>query len=68
MKIEVTSAGVVSLEYSNIKVNQRDLVQDLKTALESTYDFETDYSGNFAAKVTVTLELLGDHVAKSEEV
>lgn len=56
----VTGAGIVSLEYSTIKVNQRDLVQELSAKLENTFDFETDYSGNFAGRITLTLELLGD--------
>lgn len=58
-KITIERSGVMQLSYDTFRVN----ADDLPTLLEeevSKMQPKTDYNGNFAAKIKIELEFLGD--------
>ena len=58
-KITIERAGVMQLSYDTFRVN----ADDLPTLLEeevSKMQPKTDYNGNFAARIKIELEFLGD--------
>lgn len=58
-KITIERAGVMQLSYDTFRVNADDLTTLLEEEV-SKMQPKTDYNGNFAAKIKIELEFLGD--------
>lgn len=58
-EIEVEAAGVVNVGYDNITINSEDALAALRHAIEKANP-AMNYNGDFAGRVTVSIELLGD--------
>lgn len=65
-EIDVTAAGVVNIGYDNVSVNSEDMLSAVRTAIEQTHA-ATNYNGDFAARVTISVELLGDITAAQDD-
>ena len=58
-KITIERAGVMQLSYDTFRVNGDDLTTLLEEEV-SKMQPKTDYNGNFAARIKIELEFLGD--------
>lgn len=58
-KITIERAGVMQLSYDTFRVNADDLTTLLEEEV-SKMQPKTDYNGNFAARIKIELEFLGD--------
>lgn len=58
-KITIERAGVMQLSYDNFRVNDDNLTTLLEEEV-SKMKPKTDYNGNFAARIKIELEFLGD--------
>lgn len=68
-EITVTRCGVAKIEAYNgeLRVNDMDMIQLAQDALDALeMQPVRDYNGNFAARITVTVELMGDEEPKKE--
>lgn len=61
-EIDVTAAGVVNIGYDSVSVSSEDMLSAVRAAIEKT-NAATNYNGDSAARVTISLELLGDITA-----
>ena len=57
--ITVERCGVVNVGYDGFSVNSEDIVGEVKAAIDSLGP-KMNYNGDFAARVSITVELLGD--------
>ena len=58
--VSVVRTGVVNLGYGNqIEVNSKDMVREVRNAVDATNP-STDYNGNFAARVEISITFLGE--------
>lgn len=61
MQIRIEKAGVVKVNYDGFYVNDEEMVQLLESELDKmSTKPKKDYNSKFAAKVTITVEFLGD--------
>lgn len=70
-EITVTRCGVAKVAAYNgeLRVNDMDMIQLAQDALDALeMQPVRDYNGNFAARITVTVELIGDEEPKKETV
>lgn len=58
-EIEVAATGVVNIGYDNITVNTEDTLSAIRAAIGKA-NTVVNYNGDFAGRVTITVELLGD--------
>lgn len=58
-EIEVVATGVVNIGYDNITVNTEDALSAIRAAIGKANP-AVNYNGDFAGRVTITVELLGD--------
>ena len=58
-KITIEKSGVMQLSYDTFRVNDDDLTTLLEEEV-SKKSPKTDYNGNFAARIKIELEFLGD--------
>lgn len=65
-EIEVVATGVVNIGYDNITVNTEDALSAIRAAIEKANP-AMNYNGDFAGRVTITVELLGDIQEPNEE-
>lgn len=65
--ISKSAAGIVRLAYNQVEVNEQNIVQEIQKMLDSQYSVKTDSYGNFAGRVTMTLEILCDYTRKGEQ-
>lgn len=64
--VTVEAVGVVDINYDKIEVNSRDLIAELREKLEAI-PYERSYSGCFAGRIKLEVELLGEMAKKTEE-
>lgn len=62
-QIELIKRGVVNFEDGTIWINSEDIVDKARELVDSAKP-ETDWNGNFAGTVTLTIEFLGDMKSK----
>lgn len=61
MQIKIERSGVVQVDYDGFYVNDEEMVQLLESELDKmSTKPKKDYNSKFAAKVTITVEFLGD--------
>lgn len=65
-EIEVEATGVVAIGYDNITINSEDALSAVRSAVEKANPARS-YSGEFAGRVAITVELLGDIAEPQEE-
>lgn len=53
------ATGVASVEHDGIYVNETNMLSDIRESLENI-PYKHDYSGAFAARVKIEIELIGD--------
>lgn len=58
-KITIERAGVMQLSYDTFRVDADDLTTLLEEEVAKMQP-KTDYNGNFAARIKIELEFLGD--------
>lgn len=61
MQVKIERSGVVQVDYDGFYVNDEEMVQLLENELDKmSTKPKKDYNSKFAAKVTITVEFLGD--------
>lgn len=61
MQIKIEKAGVTKVNYDGFYVNNDDMVQLVESEIDKMNPKpKMDYDAKFAAKVTITVEFLGD--------
>lgn len=61
MQIKIERSGVVQVDYEGIWVNEEEIVHLLEAEIEKMNPRpKCDCNAKFAAKVTITVEFLGD--------
>lgn len=61
MQVKIERSGVVQVDYDGFYVNDEEMVQLLESELDKmSTKPKKDYNSKFAAKVTITVEFLGD--------
>ena len=61
MQIKIERSGVAQVDYNGFYVNDEEMVQLLESELDKMNPKpKMDYDSKFAAKVTITVEFLGD--------
>lgn len=61
MQIKIEKAGVAKVNYDGFYVNDDDMVQLVESEIDKMNPKpKMDYDAKFAAKVTITVEFLGD--------
>lgn len=65
--VAVERCGVVNIGYDGFSVNSEDIVGEVKAAIDALGP-KANYNGDFAARVSVTVEILGDMKKPETEV
>ena len=61
MQIKIERSGVVRVDYDGFYVNDEEMTQLLESQIDKMNPKpKMDYDSKFAAKVTITVEFLGD--------
>lgn len=61
MQIKIERSGVVRVDYDSFYVNDEEMTQLLESQIDKMNPKpKMDYDSKFAAKVTITVEFLGD--------
>lgn len=61
MQIKIEKTGITKVNYDGFYVNDDDMVQLVESEIDKMNPKpKTDYDSKFAAKVTITVEFLGD--------
>ena len=61
MQIKIERSGVVQVDYNGFYVNDEEMIELLESEIDKmSTKPKRDYNSKFAAKVTITVEFLGD--------